>query len=145
MQDSITNWVRICANKTASSSTTSFATRSQFWNTGKIFRVCLDHITMTAKHCPALHVLYIFARNSGEGEMKLKEKNMAKCHMGHHRRYRFEPTFSGASPQHMDNLPVQATEPLISSFSGATLNLKHHGSNFLSEANKCHLFSTAKK
>lgn len=144
MQASMTNWVRSCANKTASSSAISFATRSQFWNTGKILRVCLDHITMTAKHCPVLHVLYVFARNSGEGEMKPKEKTMARCHTGDHRRYRFEPTFSGASPQHMDNLPIQATEPLISSFSEATLNFQQHGLNSLSKANKFHLFLTAK-
>lgn len=84
MQASMTNWARICANKTASSSAISFATRSEFWNAGKIFRVCLDHITMTAKHCPVLYVLYSFARDSGEG--KLKGKNMARCHTGDHRR-----------------------------------------------------------
>jgi len=109
-----------------------------------MLQACLDHITMTAKSCPDLHVLYVFARNSGEGETKLKGKNMARCHVGDHRRRRFEPTFSGASPQHIDNLPVQAIEPLICSFSGATLDFQQHELNFLNEANEFHLFLTAK-
>lgn len=69
---------------------------------------------------------------------------MIRCDMGNDRRYKFELTVSGASPQHVDNVLVQATQPLISFSSGATLNFQQYGLNFLKEANKFLLFSTAK-
>lgn len=95
MQASMTNWARICANKTASSSAISFATRSEFWNAGKIFWVCLDHITMTAKHCPVLHVLSQLCKRQWWGEAQRKKHGQ----MSYRR--------SQETTQPVDNLCVQ--------------------------------------